>query len=166
SARDARAEWGAGVEEPRWLRLRLDEAYTRLNVEDQRERWTSRGSTTRHDYSTLEPTFGLGATGSFYHPNLLRFDLEGEAGPSWQRSEQESGGTNRDTNLLQRYRAGVDILRAKPYASGLFAEREVKYQDFDFYNRVRVDSRRYGGNTGYGSGIVPFRFGTSVRRRM
>ena len=53
----------------------------------------------------------------------------------------------------------VNLLRVKPYATNFFAEKDITFHDFDFFNRVRVDSRRYGGDTGYGAGPVPFRLG-------
>lgn len=160
TASGARAEWGAGVEKPRWFRLRLDEAYTKVNVEGQRETYTGQGGTSRQEYLTVEPTLGVGLNGSVYHPNLLGFDLAAEAGPSWQESTQDPpGGTSVGTQLLQRYHSAVNLLRVKPYATRSFADKDVTFSDFDFFNRVRVDSQRYGGDTGYGAGPAPFRLG-------
>jgi hypothetical protein len=141
---------GAVVEEPQWFRLQLDEIYTKVNIEGQRERREIRGDTSEREYLYVEPALGVGFRGSVYHPNLLEFNLKGEGGTSWQQLTLDPpGGTSKSTQFLQRYHGGVTFLREKPYATSLFAEKDLTYRDFDFYSRARVDTQRFGGNTGY-----------------
>lgn len=144
------ARWGAGVEEPRWFRLWIDEVYTKMDVEGQSDRREIRGGTAERDYLYVEPALGVGLRGSFYHPNLLEFDVTAEEGISRQEAELDPpGGTSESTKFLQRYHGGLTLLRAKPYATSLFAEKDITYRDFDFFSRARVDRDRFGGHTGY-----------------
>jgi hypothetical protein len=144
------AYWGAAVEEPRWFRAWIDELYAKLDVEGQRESFEIQGVTSRNDYLLVVPVLGVGVHGSVYHPNLVEFQLKAEGGPSWQAITLDPpGGTNRDTSFLQFYHGEVAFLRAKPYATSLFAEEGISYRDFDFFNRGRVHTERYGGDTGY-----------------
>jgi hypothetical protein len=138
------------VEEPQWFRLRLDDMYTKVNIEGQKERREIRGDTSERDYLYIEPALGVGLRGSVYHPNLVEFNLKAEGGASRQEVTLDPpGGTSGSTQFLQRYHGGVTLLRAKPYATSLFAEKDVTYRDFDFFSRARVDIRRIGGDTGY-----------------
>jgi hypothetical protein len=144
------ARWGARVEEPQWFKLRFDEVYTKVNVEGQKESREIRGETSERDYLYIEPALGVGLRGSFYHPNLVDFRLAGEVGVSRQEVTLDPPGrTSESTKFLQRYNGGVTFLRARPYATSLFAEKDITYQDFDFFNRARVDRQRFGGDTGY-----------------
>jgi hypothetical protein len=152
------AQWGAGVEEPRWFRLWIDELYAKLDVEGQRETFEIQGVTSRNDYLLVVPVLGVGLHGSVYHPNLLEFGLKAEGGPSWQEVTLDPpGGTNRDTKLLQGYLGKATLLRARPYATNLFAEEGITYRDFDFFSRGRVHAERYGGDTGYSASTAMVR---------
>ncbi|MEW6719743.1 MAG: hypothetical protein AB1346_04760 [Thermodesulfobacteriota bacterium] len=134
----------------------------KVDVEGQREKREVQGETNERNYLYVEPVLGLGLRGSVYHPNLLEFNLKAEGGLSRQELTLDPpGGTSRSTKSLQRYHGGAAILRAKPYATSLFAEKDITYQDFDFFSRARVDAQRFGGNTGYSTGPAPFRLGYS-----
>jgi hypothetical protein len=153
----ASAEWEEVVEEPRLLRLKLYDVNTQVEVEGQMEKRTIKGESTKRNYLSIEPTLGLGVHGSVYHSNLLEFNVATQDGLSWQQVTLDPpGGTNESTGFLQRYHASGNLLREKPCATSLFADKDLTYRDFDFFNRARVDSQRYGGNTGYAAGPVPF----------
>ena len=70
------ARLGAGVEEPRWFRVWIDELYAKLDVEGQRESFEILGVTSRNDYLLVVPVLGVGLHGSVYHPNLVEFKLK------------------------------------------------------------------------------------------
>lgn len=150
---------GERVEEaPQALRLQLYEAYTELEIEGQMDERSTIGSRNQYDYLYIVPSLGLGLRGSVYHPYLLTFRLAPQLGYSWQWLERTPpGDAQHDGRLLQRYHADVTALQKKPYATSLYADQDITYQDFDFFTRARVDSLRLGGSTGYQAGPIPFR---------
>ena len=153
----AQGQWAPRLEEPQWLRTRLTEVDTQLEIEGQWQQQTTSGEKTEHDYLYIEPTVGLKMQGSVYHPNLVSFDVATQLGLSYQEVAQDPpGGTRDSTHFLDRYHVGVDCLQQKPYATHFLAEQGVTYTDFDFFTRARVESLRYGGNSGYTAGPVPF----------
>lgn len=106
------------------------------------------------------PLLGLGAEGSIYHPNLFQFNLAGDGALGWtQEKVTTSLGTtmNRSSfDFLGNAYGNATVLANKPYHSSLFATRNHNYRDYDFFNRVTVDGLRYGVNTGYRNGPLPF----------
>jgi hypothetical protein len=152
-----RAQWAPEVEGLQRFRLRTFEPYLELKVEAQDDQRTNRGEPVRRTYVFVEPVLGVDLRGSVYHPNLLEFHLKPEFGLSHQGMKLDPpGGIRYSEKFLQRYDARVELLRAKPFATGFFLERGRTYRDLDFFSRAQVDSSRYGGNTGYRTGKVPF----------
>jgi hypothetical protein len=153
----ARAQWTASLEEPQWLRLRLAKTDTQLAIEGQWEQQTTSGEKTEHDYLYIEPTIGLETQGSIYHPNFLNFSFATQLGLSYQEVTQDPpGGSQDSTHFLDRYGLNMYLLQQKPFATHFLAEHGITYTDFDFFTRARVESLRYGGNSGYTAGPVPF----------
>jgi hypothetical protein len=144
------------VEPPRWLRLQLEESYLQTEMEWESEERKSGGQTYERTSLFIAPVLGLRCRGSVYHPNLANFSVQVEEGLSWQQIEQSpNGGTRDDMKPLQRYHTSVTFLQEKPYATSFFADKDITYADFDFFNRAEVDSQRYGINTGWSAEPVP-----------
>jgi len=104
----------------------------------------------------LQPVVGVGAEGSIYHSNLVKFKFTAELGLDWQNKTQDPGSETTSTHLLQRYHALIEFRRTKPYATAVFADKDLTYRDYDFFTRTRVDDQRYGLRTGYSLGPFPF----------
>ena len=148
----------------RWLSVEPPKAALGLEVEGEWERGNLRGagSIFQRHYYYAAPTLSLQFRGSVYHPNLLEFDLRVEDGLSWQeqyvnQSVGASGaGTETKTQFLQRYHGHLDLLREKPYAMTLYADKDHNFRKYDFYSRAVVDTQRLGGRWGYATGPLPF----------
>ncbi len=149
-------------EEPRWLSLRLADAYLATEVESEMEERTlpnEKRPLTR-ERLLVAPTVGLGVRGSVYHPNLLDFSLSSEAGPAWQDVSitvpaLSLEGARSSWGLLQRYQGSVSVLKEKPYATTFFANRSDTFREYDFFSRAKVFTQTYGGRVGYATGPVP-----------
>ncbi len=154
-----RAQTRGAVEEPQWMKLKISEVNVGLEVEGTMEERTlgkSSQSTTREVIYAV-PTLGLGLQGSIYHPNLLEYRLNTQDGVGWQESSFSGfgGGTRTGPLSLQRYHGEIGILKEKPYAVSLFAEKDHTTRDYDFFTRATVDSQSYGTRMGYAAGAVP-----------
>ena len=162
SASGALAQTAGMPEEPRWLSLRLSDAYLATEVESEMEERTllnEKRPLTR-ERLLVAPTVGLGVRGSVYHPNLLDFSVAGQAGPAWQDVSITAPaisleGTRSRWWLLQRYQANLSVLKEKPYAITLFANRSDVFREYDFFSRAKVLAQTYGGRVGYAAGPVP-----------
>ena len=132
--------------------------YLQTDVESEHEVQSSGSpsASITHDRLIIQPVVGLGLVGPIYHPNLLMFSGLAELGLDYHDAKETPGDHSSETHLLQRYHVTVDILRQKPYATGLFADKDFTYRDYDFFSRVQVDSQRFGGHSGYAEGVVPF----------
>jgi hypothetical protein len=139
------------------FRLKLYEAALETKVEDQmEERAIKQAESSRRDYLFTEFSLNLDLRGSVYHPNLMKFRLQPNLGVSYQRVTLDPpGATTKTVRALQRYHVAASILKEKAYATNLFADRDITFRDFDFFNRARVDSLRYGGSSGYNAGKLP-----------
>jgi len=156
--------WGAQAQprtvfdSPKTASLQLDEVYLRgdFQVESEVQEAGGPGTAVTRQRILIQPALGLGFSGYGYHPNLLQYSAHTELGWDWQDARQSPGDAETDSEFLQRYHFSLDLLRQKPYAISLFADKDLTYRDYDFFSRVRVDSERYGGRTGYSAGAVPF----------
>ena len=104
----------------------------------------------------VQPVLGLGLAGWAYHPNLLEYSCRTELGLGYQNSRVDPGNAASDTKFFQRYYVSTDLLKQKPYAITLFADKDMTYRDYDFFSRVPVNSERFGARSGYSVGAVPF----------
>ncbi|HLP75538.1 MAG TPA: hypothetical protein VK327_01360 [Candidatus Paceibacterota bacterium] len=143
---------------PQILRWEWGETYLQNEFQFEREEQSVGSPRTvfTRTQTTLDPAVGLGANGSVYHPNLMQFHLNTELGPSWKDTQADPGGSASTVKFLQRYHGAMDFLSMKPYASSIFADKDMTYRDYDFFSRVRVDTDNYGARSGYTAGPVPF----------
>ena len=102
---------------------------------------------------------GLNYSGFVYHPDLLQYTIAGDATVGWvqETTTSSNGGSTNRSELHTMGNGGVNLilLANKPYASTLYTSQSHTYQEYDFFNRVTVDSRRFGGTFGYSEGPVP-----------
>ena len=142
------------IEEPQWLKVRLSEVSAGVYTEGRYDETTYRdgsGSIT-HERYFLGPTLGLQLDGSVYHPNLLRYSLlsDGAGGIAYDRIESAGDSRTREEwEYLGRFHGSADILANKPLNANIFGDYDHTYRDYDFFNRVIVDSWRYGGQVNY-----------------
>ena len=171
AAADGQAQFArpsAPVEEPRWLTLRLDRisvgAFAEGTFEDST--FKNSGTSATHDRLFVGPTVGLGAEGSIYHPNFLRYqlDTEGGYGRSWETLESDGKKDTHDTwQWLGQFSGSAEFLPTKPYQASLYANRDHSYSRYDFFNEVIVDSTRYGARLTYNQ--EPFYVGARYAHR-
>jgi hypothetical protein len=131
--------------------------YLETDVESEHE-FQSSGSpsaSVTHDRILVQSVLGLGLAGSIYHPNLLEYAGLAELGLDYHDARVAPGNQASDCQFLQRYHISVEILRKKPFATSLFADKDFVYRDYDFFSRGRVDSERFGVRSGYAAGPVP-----------
>lgn len=151
------AQWDSPAPDLHRFRIRLYEAALEMKIDAQQEQRSLQGSRTRREHLYAEQSLNLDLRGSVYHPNLLEFRLQPQFGLSYQSVLLDaSGGTRESIRLLQRYHADLQVLKQKPVATSVYAERDRTFRDFDFFSRAQVDSLRYGAGTGYSAGAVPF----------
>jgi len=158
ATRNAHAQRLVQTEAPQPFQMRITDKYVQTDVEFEHE-LQGQGtpdSSIRHQRMIVEPVVGLGLGGSVYHPNLLQYQLKTELGTDWQDSRATPGGQTANARFLQRYHGSLDFLQQKPYATSVFADKDMSYRDYDFFSRVRVESERYGARSGYTEGAVPF----------
>lgn len=156
------------LEEPQWLRLRINEVSTGAYAEGDFENTRYRNSSTEAYYQRLfvGPLIGLNVSGSVYHPNLLTFQLNGEGSAGWGYEKIESGATSVKRDELEwlgRFNASVQIFDSKPVNATLFANYDHTFRDYDFFSRMTVESWRYGGRLTYHEG--PWHLTLSYARR-
>lgn len=147
-------------EDPLWLKLKITQASVGIYSEGVFEQAQFGGGGNSVDYSRIfiGPSLGLGLQGSFYHPNLAAFSLNSEMALGWANENVKSTTSFHRSELeeLGNFQSSVYLLNNKPYASSLFANYDHTFRDYDFFNRTTVDSLRFGGQTGYREGPVPF----------
>jgi len=134
--------------EPRWLRLDIPQTSVGMEVEGLSEYLNNGSSSSTHEQLSLVPVVGLQTRGSIYHPDLIAFDLNGEAGWGWINDSVKSSGTvttlNESDSLL-RYLAQVRVLPEKPYNATFSAAQDHTFRNYDAFNSYTVDSTRDSG---------------------
>jgi len=146
-------------EDPQWLKLDLTSASVGVYTEGVFEQSQFGGSSTvDYNRTFIGPSIGLGLQGSIYHPNLARFILNGEGAFGWGWENVRSTTTLHRSQFeeLGNFQSTVYLLNTKPYASSISAGYDHTFRDYDFFNRTTVDSWRYGAQTGYRDGPIPF----------
>lgn len=134
--------------EPRWLRLDIPQASLGVEVEGLSETVNARGASATHERLSLVPLLGLQTRGSIYHPNLLSFNLSGEAGWGWITDSIKSSGsstTRTESGDLLRYQAQVSLLPTKPYNATFTAAQDHTFRNYDSFSSYTVDTTRYNG---------------------
>ncbi len=142
------------VEEPRWLKFNIREASTGVYAEGIYDETSFDNSDTKvsHDRFFVGPLLGISAGGSIYHPNLLRYDIQTEGAVGWSQSSVRTSTkttTTEEFQYLGRFNGVGHILANKPYNGEIFGGYDHSYRDYDFFNRVIVDSWIYGARAAY-----------------
>jgi hypothetical protein len=148
--------------EPQWLRFRPSGASVGVHAEADIEETTYGGGVSdKYERWFIGPLIGLAAEGSVYHPNLLQYDLSADGAIGWSHEKATTSlgtsWTRSDLEYLGNFAGNAIVLDQKPYRGHLFVNRSHTIRDYDFFNRVTVDSLRYGVRSGYTEGPVPFR---------
>jgi hypothetical protein len=136
------------VLEPRWLRLDIPQLSSGMEIEGLTEKVNVSGLTSTHDQLSLVPVVGLQTKGSIYHPDLISFDLNGEAGWGWISDSVKSSGTTttrNESDSVLRYLAQFSVLPEKPYNATFSTARDHTYRTYDAFNSYTVDSIRDSG---------------------
>lgn len=145
------------LEEPQWLRLRINEVSVGAYAEGDFESTRYRDSNTEAFYERLfiGPLLGLNINGSVYHPNLLSFQLNGEGSAGWGYETVQTSSTRIKRDELEwlgRFNASAQIFDSKPINGTLWANYDHTFRDYDFFSRMTVDSWRYGGRATWHEG--------------
>jgi hypothetical protein len=147
-------------EDVRWTKWRINEVKIGVEVEGDQEKRTVVNTTQSVNQESFYaiPIMGLDLLGSVYHPNLLQINANVEGGIGWEKNSTDipDGGTRNDNPYLLRYHLSGDILKEKPYAASVFAEKEHTTRDYDFFTRATVDQESQGARVGFTEGPVPF----------
>lgn len=138
--------------EPYPVRLSRTEFSLGMEVESVFEEVKTAGGKSTHEQLSLTPLIGLHRRGSIYHPNLLTFDVSGEAGWSWLDDSVETAhsSASRDENGdLLRYLAQVTLLAGKPYNATFSASQDHTFRNYDSFTTYTVDTERYSGRASW-----------------
>jgi hypothetical protein len=150
-------------QEPRWATLNIDHVYTGIYAEAYTQSTSvAGGGDSTENRVFFGPLLGLNLSGSIYHPNLVAYHINVDGSLGWT-DETYSGtakGSSREVRFLGSFLGELGILDSKPLNGRLFSSYTHSYQDYDFFNRIYVDTWRYGGSLNYSTG--PWRFFTTV----
>jgi hypothetical protein len=155
-------------QEPQLLDWHFREASVGVYAEGTRvdTSYDNGGNSASHERWFIGPSFGLSLDGSIYHPNLLQFSLSEEIATGIAEDRVRSGGSSssrQELEYLGWLNASASILSGRPYHGNLFANYGHSYRDYDFFNRVTVDTWHYGGGTTYNVG--PWNFNLNYNHR-
>lgn len=139
-------------EEPQPLKFHITELSVGAYAEGEYDEtdFKNSGTSVTHDRVFVGPALGLNADGSIYHPNLLTYYLNSDGAFGWSRDSFSSPGSSssRDEfDYLGRFAGSVDFLQNKPFHATAFMNYDHTFRDNDFFNRVTVDSWRYGARS-------------------
>ena len=158
--------WVRPEEETHWLSFQPDYASVGVSAEYYDQQVTSAGASSYQETRTfIGPSVGLGASGSIYHPNLAAYQLNLDGSLGWDDESYHSGGTSgssQELRFLGSFASVMQLLDSKPFHANLTFNYTHSYQDYDFFNRVYVDTFRYGGGVFYTTG--PWKFSAHVYR--
>ncbi len=142
------------IEEPRWLTYRISEASVGAYAEGTFESssFQNTGTSATHDRLFVGPSLGLNLEGSVYHPNLLSYQINSEGAYGWAQETIRTPGSSLHRNEMEylgRFQGSADLLVNKPYNANVFGAYDHDFRDYDFFNRVIVDTWRYGGRAAF-----------------
>jgi hypothetical protein len=136
-------------EEPQWFKFHLTDisvgGYAEA-VYDQND-FKNSDTTVKHEREFFGPAFGLTGIGSIYHPNLMTYycNVDGAAGLSLDTfSSQGSSSTRKEFEFLGRAGSTFDFFQNQPLHGSAFVNYDHTLRDNDFFNRVTVESWRWG----------------------
>ena len=146
-------------QEPRWMTMRVDRVYTGIYAEAYSQTTTvAGGSESKQDRLFFGPLLGLDLSGAVYHPNLLAYRVNVDGSLGWAEDSFSGAAQQktREIRFLGSFFSEVNFLDSKPFHGRLFSSYNHSHQDYDFFNRIYVDTWRYGGSLNYLTG--PFYF--------
>jgi hypothetical protein len=146
-------------EEPHWATMRLEQASLGVYAEAYDLNATTRGAPSYHQSRIfVGPLIGLGLSGSIYHPNLFdyRIDSDGSLGYLDEKFSGTSQSSDTQLRYLGNFSAVGRLLDSKPLNGRVSINYTHTYQDYDFFNRVYIDTLRYGGGLHYTTGPLNF----------
>jgi hypothetical protein len=150
-------------QEPHWATMNIDRVYTGVYAEAYRQSTSvAGGGSSTEDRLFFGPLLGLDLSGSIYHPNLLAYHVNVDGSLGWTEDTYKgaASATTREIRFLGSFLGEMNILDSKPLHGRLFSSYTHSHQDYDFFNRIYVDTWRYGGSLNYSTG--PWRFFTTV----
>ena len=150
-------------QEPHWATLKIDQVYTGIYAEAYTQNTSvAGGGDSKEERLFIGPLLGLNMSGSIYHPNLLAYHVNVDGSLGWTEDTYSgtANGSTREIRFLGSFLGELGILDSKPLHGRLFSSYSHSYQDYDFFNRIYVDTWRYGGSLNYSTG--PWRFLTTV----
>src|SRR6266542_3274731 len=145
----AQARYRTRYQNPQWLTFHLSEVSAGVYAEGtyETETYQKSSTTVSHENLFVGPFLSLSADGSVYHPRLLRYFINTAGSYGWNEDRVVSGGTTtsrREWEYLGRLSASISLLEEKPYHGSAYVDYDHSYRDNDFFNRVTVESLRYG----------------------
>jgi len=140
------------IEDPQWLKLRLTGLSGGLYMEGelQNSRFAG-GSSSTYSRMFIGPLLGFDLRGSVYHPNLCRLAITSDGALGWEHEVVDSTTTTTHDKFqyLGNFNANALFFANQPYHGNLFGNYSHTYRDYDFFNRVTVDTWRYGAGLSY-----------------
>jgi len=152
-------------EEPAWMTLWVNRSYIGVYTEIFNQQTTSSGYTSEENRWFAGPSLGVDLGGTIYHPNFViyRLNLDGSYGRQHDEISGPGGTSSADEyRFLGSFNGELLLLDSKPLHGRIYANYIHTYQDYDFFNRVYVDTWRYAGSLHYTTG--PWSFNASVSR--
>ncbi len=158
--------WVRAEDETHWLTFQPDYVSTGVSAEYYNQQVSSAGAASYEETRTfIGPSLGLGASGSIYHPNLAAYQLNLDGSLGWDEETYRGGGntgSSKELRFLGSFSSMLYLLDSKPFHANLTFDYTHSYQDYDFFNRVYVDTFRYGGGLYYSTG--PWKFAAHAYR--
>lgn len=145
--------------QPRWLTLDVNEASVGAYGEIFEETVKSPGSSALRETRLFAgPETDLDLSGSIYHPNLATYHIRTDLIAGWESDEYSgpNGYKRNGFSWLGSENSTVDLLDGKPLHGSLSSSYAHTYQDYDFFDRVYMDTWHYGGSAAYAEGPLSF----------
>ena len=153
-------------QDPRWATLYIDRVSVGIFAEAFSQKSTASGSDSYQQTRTfLGPLVGMDLSGSIYHPNLMtyRLTLDGSLGLAQDNySFGSTSSSTKENRFIGIFSGEMQVFDSKPFHGRLYSSYTHTYQDYDFFNRIYVDTWRYGGGVYYSTG--PWNFAANAYR--
>jgi hypothetical protein len=138
-----------------------------LELRVQRNTSNQKGQTTERSskLTVFNEKLRLRTTGDIYHPSLLSFNIGMGFGLMQEKmsSDEESSKTNRS---LDEYNISIDILRAKPVSTSLYANKTENLIPRQFAGPLRNENEQKGFSLSIRSKQWPMRIQYSIEDSM
>ncbi len=142
-------------EEPRFLTVNMNQAFTGVYAEGFQQTAKFDGSPEiRQTRVFVGPLVGLDLSGAVYHPNLFTYHTSLDGSLGWMHQEFTGPNARTEDNFgyLGSFTGTAELFDHKPLNGNLFGSYAHTYQDYDFFNRIYLDTWRYGGGLRFAEG--------------